>query len=133
MKRESCERIERRRALYHERWELELGYDALKTVMLDRQETIRSKSPHTWLPKNCSACLWATTWFGSSTVAHRREQHLWLATRPLITYRPHLPNRRQVWVFLAGFRTNVQFHQRVTGTDLVDDPVTQIFFARVSQ
>jgi hypothetical protein len=33
------------RALYHERWELELGYDELKTVMLDRQETIRSKSP----------------------------------------------------------------------------------------
>lgn len=32
-------------ALYHERWELELGYDELKTVMLDRQETIRSKSP----------------------------------------------------------------------------------------
>lgn len=31
--------------LYHERWELELGYDELKTVMLDRQETIRSKTP----------------------------------------------------------------------------------------
>jgi hypothetical protein len=32
-------------ALYHERWELELGYDEIKTVMLDRQEVIRSKSP----------------------------------------------------------------------------------------
>ena len=32
-------------ALYHERWELELGYDEIKTEMLDRQETIRSKSP----------------------------------------------------------------------------------------
>lgn len=32
-------------ALYHERWELELGYDEIKTHMLDRQETIRSKTP----------------------------------------------------------------------------------------
>jgi Insertion element 4 transposase N-terminal/Transposase DDE domain len=31
--------------LYHERWELELGYDELKTEMLDREETIRSKTP----------------------------------------------------------------------------------------
>lgn len=33
------------RALYHERWELELGYDELKTEMLDREAAIRSKSP----------------------------------------------------------------------------------------
>ena len=32
-------------ALYHERWELELGYDEVKTEMLDREETLRSKSP----------------------------------------------------------------------------------------
>lgn len=32
-------------ALYHERWELELGYDELKTHMLQRQEAIRSRSP----------------------------------------------------------------------------------------
>jgi hypothetical protein len=31
--------------LYHERWELELGYAEIKTEMLDREETIRSKSP----------------------------------------------------------------------------------------
>jgi len=31
--------------LYHERWELELGYDEMKTEMLDREESIRSKSP----------------------------------------------------------------------------------------
>jgi hypothetical protein len=31
--------------LYHERWELELGYDEIKTGLLDRQETIRSKTP----------------------------------------------------------------------------------------
>jgi len=30
-------------ALYHERWELELGYDELKTELLDREESIRSK------------------------------------------------------------------------------------------
>ena len=32
-------------ALYHERWELELGYDEIKTKLLDRRESIRSKSP----------------------------------------------------------------------------------------
>lgn len=32
-------------ALYHERWELEIGYDELKTHMLDRKESIRSKTP----------------------------------------------------------------------------------------
>jgi Insertion element 4 transposase N-terminal/Transposase DDE domain len=31
--------------LYHERWELELGYDEIKTEMLDREESLRSKSP----------------------------------------------------------------------------------------
>lgn len=31
--------------LYHERWELELSYDEIKTHMLERQETLRSKSP----------------------------------------------------------------------------------------
>lgn len=30
--------------LYHERWELELGYDELKTELLDREEAIRSKT-----------------------------------------------------------------------------------------
>ena len=32
-------------ALYHERWELELGYDEVKTEMLEREETIRSQTP----------------------------------------------------------------------------------------
>jgi hypothetical protein len=32
-------------ALYHERWEIELGYDELKTEMLEREEALRSKSP----------------------------------------------------------------------------------------
>lgn len=32
-------------ALYHERWELELGYDEIKTELLDREEAIRSKHP----------------------------------------------------------------------------------------
>ena len=31
--------------LYHERWETEIGYDEIKTHLLDRQETIRSKTP----------------------------------------------------------------------------------------
>lgn len=32
-------------ALYHERWELEVGYDEVKTHMLERQEALRSKKP----------------------------------------------------------------------------------------
>jgi hypothetical protein len=31
--------------LYHERWEIELGYNEVKRVMLRREETTRSKSP----------------------------------------------------------------------------------------
>lgn len=31
--------------LYHERWEIELAYDEIKTETLDREETLRSKSP----------------------------------------------------------------------------------------
>jgi hypothetical protein len=31
-------------ALYHERWELELSYDEMKTELLDRQEALRSRS-----------------------------------------------------------------------------------------
>lgn len=42
------------RALYHERWEIELGYDEVKTDMLDRQEAIRSKTPRGVLQE-----LWA--------------------------------------------------------------------------
>jgi hypothetical protein len=32
-------------AIYHERWELELGNDEIKTHLLDRQEAIRSRTP----------------------------------------------------------------------------------------
>ena len=32
-------------ALYHERWESELGYDEIKTHLLERQECIRSRTP----------------------------------------------------------------------------------------
>jgi hypothetical protein len=31
-------------ALYHERWEIELGYSEIKTRMLEREETIRSRT-----------------------------------------------------------------------------------------
>ncbi len=32
-------------ALYHERWEVELAYDEVKTELLEREEAIRSKKP----------------------------------------------------------------------------------------
>jgi Insertion element 4 transposase N-terminal/Transposase DDE domain len=31
--------------LYHERWEIEIGYDEIKTHLLAREETIRSRTP----------------------------------------------------------------------------------------
>jgi hypothetical protein len=31
--------------LYHERWELEVGYDEFKTHMLERKESLRSLKP----------------------------------------------------------------------------------------
>ena len=33
------------RELYHERWEIELGYDELKTELMDSEPTLRSKTP----------------------------------------------------------------------------------------
>jgi hypothetical protein len=42
------------RALYHERWELELGYDEVKTHLLERHEAIRSRTP-----KGVMQELWA--------------------------------------------------------------------------
>ena len=42
------------RALYHERWEIELGFDEVKTHLLEREETIRSKKP-----KGVMQELWA--------------------------------------------------------------------------
>jgi hypothetical protein len=41
----ACYPADEIRALYHERWEVEIGFDEIKTDMLDRLETIRSKSP----------------------------------------------------------------------------------------
>ena len=32
-------------ALYHERWELEIGFDEIKTHTLEREETLRSRAP----------------------------------------------------------------------------------------
>ena len=42
---ETCYPVDEIRALYHERWEIELGFGEIKTDMLERLETIRSKSP----------------------------------------------------------------------------------------
>jgi hypothetical protein len=42
------------RALYHQRWEQELGYDEVKTHLLERHEAIRSRTP-----KGVMQELWA--------------------------------------------------------------------------
>jgi len=43
--------------LYHERWELELGYDEIKTDLLEREETIRSKTPEAVAQEMCGVLI----------------------------------------------------------------------------
>jgi hypothetical protein len=51
-------------ALYHERWELELGFDEVKMHTLERAEALRSKTPAR-SRKKCGASRSATTWCAS--------------------------------------------------------------------
>jgi hypothetical protein len=50
-------------ALYHERWELELSYDEVKTHMLEREEALRSKSGESCL-RTISFVARCSTWRG---------------------------------------------------------------------
>ena len=43
--------------LYHERWEIELGYGEIKTELLEREETIRSKSPDAVAQEVCGILI----------------------------------------------------------------------------
>src|SRR5262249_31750927 len=43
--------------LYHERWELEVGYDEIKTHMLEREEALRSKKPDGVRQEVAGICL----------------------------------------------------------------------------
>ena len=43
--------------LYHERWEIELGYDEIKTDLLEREETIRSKTPDGVAQEMCGVLI----------------------------------------------------------------------------
>lgn len=45
------------RALYHERWELELGYNEVKTRMLEREEALRSRTPPGAMQELWAICL----------------------------------------------------------------------------
>jgi hypothetical protein len=67
-------------ALYHERWELELGFDEIKTHTLEREEMLlRSKAP-----ERISYChalnfirvFWFAAWLASPGVIPRRLKAL---------------------------------------------------------
>jgi len=45
---------------YHERWEIELGYDEIKTHLLEREEAIRSRRLPV-SPRSSGALRWPTT------------------------------------------------------------------------
>lgn len=44
-------------ALYHERWELELGFDEIKTHTLEREESLRSRAPERVLQEVCGLAI----------------------------------------------------------------------------
>ena len=44
-------------AMYHERWEIELGYGEIKTTLLERRESLRSKKPDGVLQEAWGALL----------------------------------------------------------------------------
>ena len=84
--------------LYHERWELEVGYDELKTHMLERKEALRSLKP-----EGVAQELW-----GLFTVYNlvRREMLLVAQKRELpanrISFRASLMWIRNFWIIAWG-------------------------------
>jgi hypothetical protein len=80
-------------ALYHERWELELAYDEVKTHLIDREETIRSRTA-----AGVRQELWGIA------IAYN------LVRREL--KRLPLPERRAGWAFPRAVKTKMSDYPR---------------------
>jgi hypothetical protein len=88
-------------ALYRERWEIELGYGELKTDMLERAETIRSKNPDSVAQE-----LWGIL-VGYNLVRLEMEQIAdEIGVPPLrISFIEALRSIREQWLWAAATRT----------------------------
>jgi hypothetical protein len=89
------------RQLYHERWELELAYDELKTEMLGHEPTLRSKTP-----QGVRQELWGAL-LGFNLV---RQQMEGIAARARVTptrisFAAALNLMREEWEWIAVTRT----------------------------
>src|SRR5262245_3388977 len=72
-------------ALYHERWELELGFDEVKTHTLERAEALRSKTParviqEVWASRSATTSC-ASRWPASPPAPAWRRRVSAIATR----------------------------------------------------
>ena len=99
-------------ALYHERWELELGLDELKTEQMEREETLRSKTP--W---GVRQEIWGLM-IGYNLVRRRAQDYATAQkVAPLrVSFVVMLRQLRERWIVLAiagnEAASRVQAHER---------------------
>lgn len=87
--------------LYHERWELELGYDELKTDVLEREEAIRSETPD-----GVRQELW-----GMAIAYNLVRREMDLAARQM-----HLPPRRLSFITALRLIRDLFYWAAITAT-----------------
>jgi hypothetical protein len=81
-------------ALYHERWELELGFDEIKTHTLERQEALRSRAP-----ERVRQEVWGLAIAYNLVRLHMRQAAARLGIAPVrISFRGALLELRDFWM-----------------------------------
>jgi hypothetical protein len=84
--------------LYHERWELELGFDEVKTDMLERKEALRSKKPEGIYQE-----VWALLLTYNLV---RREMQL---TAKAMDVKPNLISFKNSLIFIRNFFSSAKY------------------------
>jgi hypothetical protein len=85
-------------ALYHERWEQELGYDELKTELLEREEALRSQRPAAVAQE-----LWGLLLvYNLVRLAMTRAAHAAQVAPTRISFIAALHLMRDEWLWCAG-------------------------------
>jgi hypothetical protein len=80
--------------LYHERWELELGFDEIKTHTLEREETLRSRAPERALQE-----MWGLAIAYNLVRLHMEHVARHLGLPPVrISFRGSLLHLRDFWI-----------------------------------
>jgi hypothetical protein len=81
-------------ALYHERWELELGFDEIKTHTLEREEALRSRAPERVLQE-----VWGLAIAYNLVRLHMEHVALHIGIAPVrVSFRATLLELRDLWV-----------------------------------